>query len=128
MNINHVVIWVDHQEAHILFYDQEKDQIIHSNAKQLHLHHKANVIGSGNAPEDSHFFEAILAQVIDVSEILILGPGFAKIELQKYAVEHHIGIAKKIIDVKTVDHPTDRQVLAYAKEYFKRSDQLKGDK
>ena len=35
-------------------------------------------------------------------------------------------IAKKIIGVKTVDHPTDGQVLAYAKECFQCFEQLKG--
>jgi stalled ribosome rescue protein Dom34 len=127
MHTNHAVIWLDHQEAHILFFDQEQNQFIHSNAKQAHLHHKANVIGSGNAPEDRVFFESILAQVGDVKEILLVGPGFAKGELQKYAEEHHGATAKKIVGVKTVDHPTDGQVLAYAKEYFKRFDRLQGD-
>ena len=126
MHTNHAVIWVDHHEAHVLFYDPEHNQIIRSNAKQAHLHHKANVRGSGNAPEDRHFFDEILAQVADVSEILLVGPGFAKGELQKYATEHHAAIAKKIIGVKTVDHPTDGQVLAYAKECFQRFEQLKG--
>jgi hypothetical protein len=33
-------------------------------------------------------------------------------------------IAKRIIGIETVDHPTDGQILAYAKKFFKKFDQL----
>jgi hypothetical protein len=36
-------------------------------------------------------------------------------------------VAQKILGVETVDHPTDPQLLAYAKKCFLRIDALKGD-
>ena len=124
MKTNHVVVWLDHKEAHILFFDADKNKIIHSESSQPHLHHKANEIGSGNAPEDHHYFARIITNVADVSEILIVGPGFAKGELLKHATHFEPLIAKRIIGIETVDHPTDGQILAYAKKFFKKFDQL----
>jgi stalled ribosome rescue protein Dom34 len=125
MKTNHVVVWLDHKEAHILFFDADKNKIIHSESSQPHLHHKANEIGSGNVPEDHHYFARIMTNVADVSEILIVGPGFAKGELLKHATHFEPSIAKRIIGIETVDHPTDGQILAYAKKFFKKFDQLR---
>ena len=125
MSANHVAIWIDHREAHVLFFDASLNQFINSEGA-AHLHHKANTIGSGNAPEEHAFFHKVIQAVKDVYEILIVGPGSAKNELQKHAVAHDPAIAKKIVGVETVDHPTDGQVLNFAKKYFQKIDQLRG--
>ena len=125
MSANHVAIWIDHREAHVLFFDASLNQYIKSEGA-AHLHHKANTIGSGNAPEEHAFFHKVIQAVKDVHEILIVGPGSAKNELQKHAVAHDPAIAKKIVGVETVDHPTDGQVLNFAKKYFQKIDQLRG--
>jgi stalled ribosome rescue protein Dom34 len=124
MKTNHVVVWLDHKEAHILFFDTDNNKIIRSESSQPHLHHKANEIGSGNAPEDHHYFARIMTNVSEAAEILIVGPGFAKGELLKHATHFEPLIAKRIIGIETVDHPTDGQILAYAKKFFKKFDQL----
>ena len=126
MTTNHVVIWVDHKEAHVLYFDASKNELIKSECEYVHLHHKANEIGSGNAPEDHPFFHKVLLAVAHVNEVLVVGPGSAKGELLKHAAVHDPAIAKHIIGIETVDHPTDGQVLAFAKKYFKRVDGLKG--
>lgn len=126
MTTNHVVVWIDHKEAHVLYFDPSKNELIKSESTHTHLHHKANEIGSGNAPEDHKFFHKVISAVADVNEILIVGPGSAKGELLKHAATHDAIIAKKIIGVETVDHPTDPQILAYAKKYFIRTDRMIG--
>lgn len=126
MTTNHVVIWIDHREAHVLYFDPSKNELIKSDSAHTHLHHKANEIGSGNAPEDHQFFHKVISSVANVNEILVVGPGSAKGELIKHAAVHDAAIAKKIVGVETVDHPTDPQVVAYAKKYFHRVDALKG--
>ncbi len=127
MTANHVVIWIDHKEAHILYFDAQKNSLIKSESPHTHLHHKANEIGSGNAPEDHQFFHKVISAVVNVNEILVVGPGSAKGELLKHAAVHDSAIAKHIISVETVDHPTDGQILAYAKKYFQPVDGLKGN-
>ena len=126
MQANHVVIWSDHREAHVLYFDSSKNQIIKSISEHTHLHHKANTIGSGNAPSDHVFFDQVIASLVNANEILIVGPGSAKGEIVKYIATHHNILSKKIMGVETVDHLTDGQVLAYAKKYFLKVDQLRG--
>ena len=126
MRTNHVVIWIDHREAHVLYFDTSKNQIFKSNSSHQHLHHKANTIGSGNAPKDPIFFNKLSEEIAQVSEILIVGPGSAKTEFVKYMKAHHHTVAQKIVGVEVLDHPSDKEVLAYAKQYFQKIDQLKG--
>jgi stalled ribosome rescue protein Dom34 len=126
MRTNHVVIWIDHHEAHVLYFDASKNELIKSQSNHTHLHHKANEIGNGNAPKDNNFFHKVIAAVSDINEILIVGPGSAKGELLKHAATHDHAVAKKIVGVETVDHPTDPQVVDYAKKYFDRIDKLRG--
>ena len=126
MSTNHVAIWIDHKEAHILYFDAAKNEIVKANSEHPHLHHKAHEMGSGKAPAETHYFHTVINAVADVNEILIVGPGSAKTELLKHAIAHDPAIAKKIVGVETVDHPTDGQVLNYAKAYFHKVDRLIG--
>lgn len=126
MATNHVVIWIDHKEAHILYFDPSKNELIKSVSSHTHLHHKAHEIGSGNAPDDHNFFHRVISAVADVNEILIVGPGSAKVELIKHAAVNNPAVSKKIVGVETIDHPSDAQIIAYAKKYFIRVDNLKG--
>jgi hypothetical protein len=38
--------------------------------------------------------------------------------------EHDRALEPRVVGVETVDHPTDRQLVAYAKKYFARSDRI----
>ena len=62
--------------------------------------------------------------VNESKEILILGPGSAKLELIKHAHQHDAKIAEKIVGVETIDHPSDKEILAYARKFFYKVDQL----
>ena len=126
MPTNHVTIWIDHKEAHLIYFDPTKNELVKSKTNEAHLHHKKNSIGSGKAPVDHQFFGEIMSAISEVSKILIVGPGSAKVELLKHAIAHNPLVANKIIGIETVDHLTDGQILAYAKQYFNRIDQLNG--
>ena len=75
MSTNHVAIWIDHKEAHILYFDATKNEIVKAHSEHPHLHHKAHEVGSGNAPPEKHYFHTVINAVADVNEILIVGPG-----------------------------------------------------
>lgn len=126
MQTNHVAIWIDHKEAHILYFDASKNEFIKSDSSKQHLHHKANAIGSGKTPIDHEFFHKVISAVASIKEILILGPGSTKTELVKHAAAHDPVAFRAIVGVETVDHPTDAQIIAYAKKYFVGVDNMKG--
>ena len=41
-------------------------------------------------------------------------------------IDHHEARLFQIVAVETVDHPTDRQIVAYAKKYFDADDRMQG--
>jgi hypothetical protein len=58
-------------------------------------------------------------------EWLILGPGTAKLELVKHIHKHDQQLVDRIAGVETADHPSDKQVVAHARNYFKSADLMR---
>jgi stalled ribosome rescue protein Dom34 len=116
----HAVVWIDHREARIFHFNiTEVDRaVLHPHDPIRHIHHKANTIGSGHAPEDHEFFERVAKAVGDAGAILVTGPAGAKTELVKYIGKHDPGVRAKIVGVETLDHPTDGELVNHARKYF----------
>ena len=129
MSLDHAVIWIDHQEAHVIHFNAEDSdsEVIRTRSTHSHLHHKSGATGSGHATTDKTYLHAVAEAVADAREILIVGPGSAKLELLRHAEKHDPKVSQKIVGVETVDHPTDRQLLAYARKYFLRVDKMNGN-
>ena len=129
MSLDHAVIWIDHKEAHVIHFDTEDSdsEVIRTRSTHPHLHHKSGSAGSGHASADKTYLHAVAEAVSDAKEILVVGPGSAKLELLRHAEKHDQKVATKIVGVETVDHPTDRQLLAYARKYFLRVDKMNGN-
>ena len=126
MSLNHAVIWIDHQEAHVMFLSQDASEaeVIRSKSTHAHLHHKGGEVGSGRLALDSKYLHSVIQAVNKSQEILILGPGSAKLELIKHAHKHDAQVAEKIVGVETVDHPSDKEILAHARKFFYKVDQM----
>ena len=117
----HAIVWIDHSQAkvfHIGLSGQD-EVVLHPHLPTRHLHHKANSIGSGHVGFDKEFLAQVMNAVSDAGEILIIGPAGAKGELAKFIREKHPDIGNRIVAVLAADHPTDREIGAYAKQYFK---------
>jgi stalled ribosome rescue protein Dom34 len=117
----HAVVWIDHSEARIFHIGLtgEDEVTLHPHLETKHLHHKANSVGSGHAAPDKEFLTHVTSALADAGEILIIGPAGAKTELAKYLREKHPAIGERIVAVEAVDHPTDPEIVAYAKRHFK---------
>jgi hypothetical protein len=117
----HAVVWIDHAQARVFHVGLTgADEItLHPHLPTRHLHHKANSIGSGHAPPDMDFYAEVAGAITDAGEILIIGPAGAKTELAKFLSEQHPAIAGRVVAVEAADHPTDPQIIAYAKRHFK---------
>ncbi len=127
MSLIHAVVWIDHHEAHVIQYnaDASDSDIIKTKSKHTHVHQKAGVVGSGHTGANQSYLHEVIHAVSGASEILIVGPGSAKLELLKHAHNHDTKLSEKIVGIETVDHPTDGQLLAYAKKYFLRIDNMR---
>lgn len=126
MSHYHAVVWLDHEEAHVMHIspgDIEKSVV---QPAQLHqqLHIRSGTLGSGRQAEDQKYYHAIADALKGAQEILVVGPAQAKLQLIKHIHAHDPGMVDKIIGVETVDHPTDGQLVAYARKYFVAKDQM----
>jgi stalled ribosome rescue protein Dom34 len=122
----HAVIWIDHREARVFHFsptDVEK-LVLHPDHPTKHIHHKANSIGSGHAAADHEFLHAVAASVADAGAVLVTGPGNAKSELVKHIDQHDPKLMKVIAGVETVDHPSDAQLVAFARHYLTAKDRM----
>lgn len=121
----HAVVWLDHAEARIFHFDRDSAEKAVVHAQKHHLHHKAGSIGSGRELADVAFFDAIVHGLEDTGEILLLGPGAAKSELFRHVIKTRPALESRILGVETVDHPSDGQVVAYARKYFHAKDRMR---
>ncbi len=117
----HAVVWIDHAQAKIFHVGLTgaHEVTLHPQLPTRHLHHKANSLGSGHTGPDKDFLAQVTEALSDAGEILIIGPAGAKTELARFIRAHSAAIGNRIVAVEAADHPTDRQIIAHAKQHFK---------
>jgi stalled ribosome rescue protein Dom34 len=122
----HAIVWIDHHEARVFHINPTEVErlVLHPDHPTRHIHHKANTIGSGHAAEDHHFLQAVAQSIADAHAVLITGPANEKTELVKHIQQHDPQLAKIVVGVETVDHPTDGELVAHARKYFKAEDRM----
>jgi stalled ribosome rescue protein Dom34 len=120
----HAVVWIDHHEARVFHFGATDIErlVLHPKDPVRHIHHKANSIGSGHAAEDEHFLHSVAQAIADAGAVLITGPANAKTELIKHIHHHDPQLMKIVVGIETVDHPSDGQLVAHARQYFKAED------
>lgn len=123
----HAVVWLDHSDAHVFHFTP--DEVEKLTAESTHPHprqhsRRGNEGAAGKAGEDRPYFDRIVKQLLGAQEVLVVGPGNAKLGFIKHVHRHAQDLEKKIIGVETVDHPTDRQLVAYARKYFAAHDRM----
>ncbi len=131
MSHYHAVVWLDHQEAHVMHIspDDVEKSVLHPARPHAHLHHKrgadkGGAVGTGKHPEDQAYYHSIVEALQGAQEILVVGPAQAKLQLIKHIHSHDPGMSDKVVGVETVDHPTDGQLVAHARRYFVAKDRM----
>ena len=128
MSFQHAVVWLDHTEARVIDFavDEHRTTVVTHEGSPKQLHRKASVIGTGKPPANPRFFADVVQALGDAREILITGPGTAKIELQRALEAKHPAVAKRVVGVEALDHPSEHELLGFDRRYFKRVDALLG--
>ena len=90
-----------------------------------HIHHKAGSIGAGHEHEGQIYLKAVADAAGASHEILITGPGAAKTELMSYLTQHAPETAKRVCGVEALDHPTDNEIVAFARKHFTGIDRMR---
>lgn len=117
MSFNHAVVWLDHSKAQIIHFSLEESESESVKSHSAHLHpHPTH--GDSVSRDDPRFYTEIAEMLKESQEVLIVGPAEEKLSFSKYLTSHLPAIADKVKGVETVDHPTEGQLLAYARKHF----------
>ena len=123
----HVAVWIDHQEARVFHVAPESfdESTVQSPRAHVHRHPKGPEGYKGHPADAEHFFQDVAKALHGADEVLLLGPSTGKLEFIRYLHKRDHALEAKVVGVETVDHPTDPQIVAYARRYFKVADRMR---
>ena len=126
MSHYHAVVWIDHQKATTWQFTstEQTETVIHAHDQHQRVHSRKSAHGGHKSPADHHFFDDVARALEGVHEILVIGPAQTKQEFAAYLKERHAVLGRAIVAVESADHPTDPEVLAYARRHFKAIDRM----
>ena len=122
----HAVVWIDHQNATAWHFTPTEQENSHIHARDQHqrVHSRKSTHGGHKSPADPRFFDEVAQALAGAHEILLLGPAQTKHEFAVYLGDKYPQLAKAIVAVESADHPSDAQVLSYARKHFPALDRM----
>lgn len=119
MSIHQTIVWIDGDEARILRVEDG----LHSELT-IHSRDPTNVqeraLGNEGPVDDVNAFFRKVARSLDTAdEILVVGPSTIKEDFVKYMHKDDHALDPRILGVETIGHPSDSQLVGYAKLYFR---------
>jgi stalled ribosome rescue protein Dom34 len=97
---------------------------VHSHDQHQKIHGRKSTHGGHRHPADAKYFDEVAAALSGTHEILVIGPAEAKQEFANFLRAKHAPLGKGIVAVETADHPSDAEVLSYARRHFKALDRM----
>jgi stalled ribosome rescue protein Dom34 len=119
MSHSHAVVWIDHHSAQLLHFDAAHVEAQKVKARTDHTRQH----GSGVRTEHE-FFGEVCDALAGIHEVLITGSHTAQADFRRYVDKHRPALGPQIVGWETVDHPTEGQLLALARQYFLKHDRL----
>ena len=119
MSLNNTVVWLDHTKAQVIHFDKNASESESMKTHSTHPHpHQKHGDNHVNGDDNTLFYKDIAAALTDSEQILVVGPAEEKTAFVSYLTSKMPAIADKINSVETVDHRSEGQLLAYAREHF----------
>jgi stalled ribosome rescue protein Dom34 len=121
----HAVVWIDHKQARVFHFNvEEADRTVVRDHIVRDL--RAREKGAGHRVEENKpFFEDIAKAIVNAGAILIVGPAQEKDLFAKFLAEKHPAIRTHVEGVEKADHPTDGELLDFARRYVKAADRMR---
>lgn len=117
----HAVVSIDHQQAQVLQFDAEHVQ---ATKVKTHTHHTAQ---HGSVVRTEHEFYGHVCDVLaDIAEVLVAGSKTSLSAFEHYATKHRPETAARIVGYEVIDHPSENQLVAMARQWFLKHDRMNG--
>ena len=118
---SHAVVRIDHQRARVLKFDAE-----HLEARKI-KEHSDHTRQHESAVRTAHEYFGEVCDALDgVAEVLVTGPHTALADFHHYVEKHRPALGEQIVGWEPVDHPTDGELVAFARKRFLEHDRLAG--
>jgi stalled ribosome rescue protein Dom34 len=126
-----VGLWIDHKQAYVIWYEQDRIEVILSNIEPpAHFSGGTQLGGKQNQKGDlelrkndryrtqlTKYYQQVIAKLKDVDSIFIMGPGGAKIEFEK-ALKKHKDMQNRLLKSETADKMTMNQMIAHVRQFY----------
>jgi stalled ribosome rescue protein Dom34 len=121
----HAIVWIDHKQARVFHFNvEEADRTVVKDHIVRDLHSREKHTGQ-RTEENKPFFENVAKAIADASAILIVGPAQEKDFFAKFLAEKHLSIRTHVEGVEKADHPSDGELLDFARRYVKAADHMR---
>ncbi len=121
MTTSRAVVWIDHQAAKLLQLDETRPL---GRTIRAHPHPTAQ---HGSEVRTSHEFYADVCDTLGAAgQVLVTGSHTALADFRHYAEKHRSHTAALIVAYVVVDHPSDNQLVALARQHFIEHDRMAG--
>ena len=121
MPLFHAVVFVDHHCARIVQFGSERT---HEKKVNAHLHLRGQ--DERNERSKHEFLGKVCDGLMGVEDVLVVGGQTAISGFRHYAQKHRPEIATHVAGYETVDHPSDNELVAFARHWFTHYNQMAG--
>lgn len=107
----------------VLTIDPHKAQITRLNAD---AHHSRHLEASGKSTPQHNsdvrhvheFYAAVCDDLAGLEQVLVTGGHVGLSDFKHYVTSHRPALVNHIVGYETVNHPSEGQLVAYARDYF----------
>ena len=121
MTLFHAVVFLDHTHAQILQFDAE-----HVEAQKVKASSRHTKQHGGQVRTEHEFFSHVCDALHGIPEVLLTGPKTGLADFRHYIEKHRAALVPHVVGYETVDHPSDNQLVALARQYFLKYDRMAG--
>lgn len=121
MTMFHAVVQLDHHQAQVLQFDEAHIQAEKVKERQHHTRQHGSAVRS-----EHEFFAGVCDALDGIAEVLVTGSRTALADFKHYVEKHRPEAARRIVGYETIDHPSEGQLVALARQFFLRFDRMAG--
>ena len=119
---NKTAVWMDGTQARVFHVraDAFDESTVEAPSFHVHRHPKDQLTRTHHHPDDERrFFHEVAGHLTGGQQILLLGPAVTKLRFLRYLRAADPALEACVVGLETVDHPTDRQIVAHVRRYFR---------
>ena len=121
MSLYHAVAFVDHQSAEVLQFGTA-----HVEPHKLHQHQAFTRAHHSGVRTEHEFFGQVCDALDGIAQVLVTGGHTGLADFRHYVEKHRPQTAARIVGYQVVDHPTENQLVALARQHFGQREQFTG--